>query len=158
MSPLNINEDDTNITEESYKYIDDEINKNKIIYHNLSKYKTQEELINKTKELQQIWRENNKDKLQEYRENYRDEYKDKINKRRTDKYYFKKTEQVYTTDEVKRHEQSITDIIKDNDKKKAVNILCDMIKEDSNIRVIINKLVDTKYKSSIRSRLKYLAK
>jgi hypothetical protein len=158
LPPLNINDDDNNITEESYKYIDDETNKNKIIYHNLSKYKTHEELINKTKELQQIWKENNKDKLQEYAENYRDEYKDKINERKKNKYYLKKTEQVYTTDEIKRHEQSITDIIKDNDKKKAVNILCDMIKEDSNIRVIINKLIDAKYKSSIRSRLKYLGK
>ena len=33
-----------------------------------------------------------------------------------------------------------------------------MINEDNNIRVIINKLTDTKYKSSIRSRLNYLAK
>jgi hypothetical protein len=156
--PLNINEDETNITEEGYKYIDNEDNKNKIIYHNLSKYKTHEELINKTKELQQIWKENNKDKLKEYSENFREEYKDKINKKQNDKNYLKKTSQHYTTDEVKRHEQTIINIIKDNEKKKAVNILCEMINEDTNIRIIINKLTDTKYKSSIRSRLNYLGK
>ncbi len=152
----NLECDEDDIINEVYKYINADENKNKIIHHKFSKYKTDEERIKNQKQLAKEWKSNNQDKIKEYQQSYREGHRDKINERQNRKNYLNKLDKYFTIDEIDEYEKEIKKIIQNNKEIDVVKLLCDIIINDNNVRIIINKIVDKNIKPKIRNRLKYI--
>ena len=146
--------DEDNLIDEVYKYIEAEENKHKIIHHKYSKYKTEEERIENKKNLAKEWKKKNKNKINEYHQTYREGHRLSINDRQNKKNYLNKLNKYFTIDEIDEYEKQIKKLIES--KNDVVKELCDIIINDNNVRIIINKIVDKNIKSKIRNRLKYI--
>jgi hypothetical protein len=142
------------------KYVNNENNKDKIIYHNLKKSK--EDLNYEQRQRNIKWIENNKERYKELHKNWCKENADKMNEY-VKKYLYYKKLKPWSKDEVKEKEQNVIDIISDNNKKQSINLMCKMIIEDKQNHIIIKKVIkelqqETYFKRSISSRLSYLKK
>ena len=141
------------------RYINGEQNKNKIIYHNLKR--TTEEIKQDRSNRSKLWRDNNQEKYKETQKKWKQENNDKAVGYVKKSLYYKKLLPL-TKDDVREIEQKIINIIKDNNKKDAIQLMSEMIIDNKQNHIIIKKVIKeleyTELSKSISNRLTYLKK